>query len=174
VGATRKRRYLQAATATLVALAGLAVISLGPSGAVLLWRAYERHVITNGPDQTGEPVRDGAVSFMVHEVRCGPDDTSVNGKVCDVTVTARNVGTGDIAVPVRAQHLRAAKGARYLPANPDSARFGDLAPQETATTVIRYDIPADAIVTHLEVRAHMYSRAVSIAIGTPYPRAVPN
>lgn len=171
---SRARRYVQAAAATLVALAALALVSLGPSGVILLWRAYgELQADAGARTGIGEPVRDGTVTFVLHEVRCGPDGGAVNGQVCEVTIAARNDGTGNIAVPARAQMLEVSKGARHLPSNSDSAQFGELAPQETTTTVIRYDIPDDATPTHIEVRGHTYSRGTPIPIGTPYPRPVP-
>lgn len=158
---SRERRYARTIT-IFVALAGLGLLALGPGAMVLLWRAYDGlRAVT---DTTSSVVRDGAVTFELHTVRCNPDDTSLNGQVCEVTIAARNNGTEEISVPGRAQMLCVREGARHLPTDPDSTPFGELAPREAVTAVMRYDIPAGATVTQIEVRSGVYSDGVPIPI----------
>lgn len=161
---SHEHRYARTIT-IIVALAGLGLLALGPGAVVLSWRAYEElRAVTHTTDRV---VHDGSVTFELHKVQCGADDGSVNGQVCEVTIAARNDGADEISVPGRAQMLAVAEGARHPPADPDSTPFGELAPREAATAVMRYDIPKGVTVTRIEVRSDMYSEGVPIPIVKP-------
>ncbi|HLU32969.1 MAG TPA: DUF4352 domain-containing protein [Natronosporangium sp.] len=152
----------------LIATTGLALLILGPSGIAFLVRDYAtaEPAITH---HLGEPVQDGAVSFVVHQVRCGPHEDARHGLLCEVTLGARNTGESEVAVPSNAQSLHVSPGARHLPTSTGSDSFGSLAPGEAATAVLRYDLPADAEITQLRLRAGTYSRGVPVAVDYIYP-----
>src|SRR5690606_14835374 len=84
----RRRR---AGLLALVAVGGLALLVLGPAGVALLVRDYATGESTT-THRIGEPVRDGPITFVVHQVRCGPHEDSVHGRLCEVTLGARNDG----------------------------------------------------------------------------------
>lgn len=163
-GSSRRRGGLLA----LVAVTGLALLTLGPAGIALLVRDYATGEPTAG-HRIGEPVQDGPVTFLVHQVRCGPHEESVNGRLCEVTLGARNDGKREVTVPSTAQSLLVSPGARHLPTRAGTDQFGTLAPGEAATAVIRFDLPADAEITQLRLRADTYSRGVPVAVDFIYP-----
>ena len=154
--------------AGLVALAGLAVLVLGPIGLAVGLRDRTEA----GPPRTGNllgtEVRDGPVRFVVHAIHCGLTPDAFNGQLCEVTIEARNEGAAAVTVPGPAQLLYGSDGVRFLPAiDTERAPFGSLAPGEAATAAIRFDLPYTAVATVVEVHAGPYTPGRLVAIGGP-------
>jgi hypothetical protein len=142
------RRGWRPGVAGLVALAGLALLTLGPAAAVAAWQEHaEQRAQVRSDHHVGDPVQDGRVTFVVHEVRCGAAEESTHGQRCEVLLGARNDGADDVTVPARAQTLHVLQGARHLPTTAGTGRFDSLGPQQTATEVISFDLPLDTTVT---------------------------
>lgn len=149
------------------ALAGLAAMALGPAGIVLLWREQgerQEAAVAAVAHYVGTPVRDGSVTFVVHELRCGSDRESPAKRRCEVTLGARNEGSQKVEVPAAAQWLRVAEGARHQAVNLDERMLGELAPGKSATAVLVFELPRHATVTHLEVRADPYSPGTPVDV----------
>lgn len=162
-----RHQVLRPAATAAAALAGLATLTLGPAGIALLWQAGAEHRQAEAAATAtylGTPVRDGPVTFVVHELRCGSDDESTYGRRCEVTLGARNDGRGTVTVPAGAQWLRVAEGARHQAVNLDEATLGELRPGQSATTVLVFDLPRHATVTHLEVHADTYSQGAPVDV----------
>jgi hypothetical protein len=158
----------------LVALAGLALVALGPAALVVAWRDHAAHLERAQAQETyrvGDPVSDGPVTFVVHEVRCGaaPEEETTHGQLCEVTLGARNDGEEAVRIPGGAQILRGSLGARHQPTRAGATLLGTLEPRQAATAVLQYDLPLHSTVTHVEVRADTYSRGIPVAVGAPYP-----
>lgn len=169
-GATPRERSRHALVASLVALAGLALLTGGPAVVALGWHGFSQLQARGAAEsQLGVETRDGPVSFVVQDFRCGPEDGSVNGKLCRVWIAARNDGTAEVTVPGTVQRLHGPEGARHLPAKVDRTPFGTLEPGQTGTALITFDLPALAPVTHLEMHADPYSPGATIAVGEPRP-----
>lgn len=165
-------RYWRGGAAALVGLAGLALIAFGPAGIALGTRDLaqrQAQAAATAGHPLGREVRDGPVSFVVHQVNCGKLETGSRsrfGQLCEVTVEARNDGTEEVTVPGVAQRLRSSEGARHAPiARPGSNPFGTLAPGQAATATVRFDLPAQATATHVEVHASPYTRGQPVVIG---------
>lgn len=164
------QNHWQPVVTGLVALAALAMVTLGPTVAVLVWHNNTSQAQAAPTYRVGDSVRDGPVTFVVHQVRCGAaEEDSLHGRLCEVTVGAHNEGTEKAPAPSLAQTLHVSEGARHQPVRPGTGRLGPLEPGQSATAVIRFDLPLAATITHLEVRATTYARGVPVAVGTPYP-----
>ncbi|HEY8475038.1 MAG TPA: DUF4352 domain-containing protein [Natronosporangium sp.] len=172
-GSRRRRERGRFAAAALAGLAGLGVLTMTPAGLALGFREYlhrQTEAALAAQHQVGTEVRDGPVVFTVHNIFCGPEPETENGQLCQVTIAARNEGTEEITVPGNAQLLYGSKGARLRPVPGDEEPFGKLAPGQTATATIPYDIPAASKVTHVEVHATAYTRGQPVYIdGRPLP-----
>jgi hypothetical protein len=174
------RHRWHAAAAAAAGVLGLALLTAGPAGVVLGWRAFSSYQVTAAASRThlGTPVRDGAVAFVLDDVRCGPDRLGPEdepyramGRFCLVTVTARNDGNEPVRIRQLAQRAHGTAGARYIPdpvaaryANPDGDPFGRLRPGESVTGVLVFDIPPAARLTHVEVHAGVYTRGVAVSV----------
>jgi hypothetical protein len=174
LAATWWRRYWRAGAATLTALAGLGLLTIGPASVALGVRDYaqrQAEAAKSAQHQVGTEVRDGPVTFVVHNIHCGPAEAeTVNGQLCEVTVGARNDGAEEITVPGPAQVLHGTGGARLRPLPGDAKPFGKIGPGEAATATIAFDIPSQSVVTHVEVHASSYTRGQAVVIdGRPLP-----
>jgi hypothetical protein len=168
------RRHGRATAAALAALAGLALLTLGPAGVALGLRDHaqrQAEAARAAQHQLGTEVRDGPVTFIVHNIHCGPAEAeTVNGQLCEITVGARNDGAEKIPVPVGVQVLYGTGGARLRPVPEESTPFGTLEPGEAATATIAFDIPARSVVSHVEVHATPYTRGQVVIIDSrPLP-----
>jgi hypothetical protein len=173
----RRRHAAMAATAAAL---GLALLTAGPAGAVLGWRALSAYQMSAAASRTnlGTPVREGAVVFVVDDVRCGPDRLGptgdqyrAEGRFCLVTMTARNDGIEPVRIHQLAQRAHGTAGARYIPdpaaaryANPADDPFGRLPPGGSVAGVLVFDIPPAARLTHVEVHAGVYTRGVAVSV----------
>lgn len=162
-------RFWKPAVASLTALVGLALVTLGPAAVALLWqdRSQSQAQERAGQHYLGMPVRDGPITFVIHEVRCGPDSEATHGQRCEVTIGVRNDGAEETTVPGSAQRLRVAEEAWHQPVNIDKELFGALAPGKTATAVLGFDLPRHVTATHVEVHSDTYSRGQPIDVGGP-------
>jgi hypothetical protein len=168
------RRYWRGGAATLVALIGLGLVTAGPAGVAAGLRDYaQRQVAAAAARQhlLGTEVRDGPVTFVVHQIQCGAaEDETANGQLCEVTIGARNDGDEEVTVPGSQQLLYGTKGARHRSATGESEPFGTIAPGEAATATIAFDLPPGWVATHVEVHATPYTRGQAVAIdGPPLP-----
>lgn len=168
------------AAAAAVGVVGLALVTAGPAGVVLGWRALSSYQTTAAASRThlGTPVRDGAVVFVVEDVACGADRLGpeadphpATGKFCLVRITARNDGPEPARIHQVAQRAHGAAGARYLPdpaatavANPDGDPFGELPPGGSLAGVLVFDVPPGAGITHVEMHAGVYTRGVAVSV----------
>lgn len=175
VWVARWHRHKRFGTAALVALAGLSLLAFGPAGFALGFHQYtvhtERAHLEKQP--VGDEVRDGEVVFVVHEVRCGPAGPaeSVHGRLCDVTLSARNDGVHPVHVPADRQLLAGPDGLRHLPTIADPAPLGTLSPGAAATSVLTYDLPEQATITHVMVHGGPYTSGEPVGLsGPPLPR----
>lgn len=162
-----RHRVLRPAAVAAAALVGLAALTLGPTGLLLLWQArveHQRAEAAATATYVGSPVRDGPVTFVVHELRCGSDDATTFGRRCEVTLGVRNDGTHPVTVPAEAQWLLVAEGARHQAINVDDIPLDELGPGQSATAVLVFDLPRHATVTHLEVHADAYSHGVPVDV----------
>lgn len=162
-----RRRILRPTVAVVAALAGLTLVTMGPAAIVLLWHKHDERqeaAVAATAHYLGSPVRDGSVTFVVHEVRCGSDRDDTSRRRCEVTVGARNDGSDTVNVPASAQWLRVAEGARHQPVNRDDQLLGELAPGRSATAVLVYQLPRHATVTHVELRAGPYSPGTPVDV----------
>lgn len=162
-----RRRVLRPAVTATAALLGFTSVILGPAGIALLWQHREERqeaVLAATADYLGTPVRDGAVTFVVHELRCGSHDESPAKRRCEVTLGARNDGSATVTVPAAAQWLRVAEGARHQAVNQVEQMLGELAPGQSATAVLVFEVPRHATITHLEVRADAYSPGTPVDV----------
>ena len=160
-------RFTRASAASLMALAGLVLMVVGPTATALGWHEYVRirTATTDTSHPLGAEVRDGPVTFVVHEVRCRTTDEggSLNGKRCEVTVTARNDGEEPVTIPGSAQMLHSPEGVRHLPTS-GPRPFGTLAPGQDARAMIKFDVPARVEVTHVGVHADPYSEGAEVRL----------
>lgn len=164
-------RHWRGGLTASVALTGLALLALAPAGVALGVHdaAQPDPRAAGGTHHLGTEVRDGAVTFVAHKIHCGAaPEQSTNGKLCEITVGARNDGAAPVTVPGLVQFLHSADGARHLPAG-DRAPFGVLEPGGAATATLRFDLPPRATATGIELHASAYSPGVTVAVGTPYP-----
>ncbi len=165
----RGARFGRASAAGLVALTGLAAITLGPAAIAIGWHA--QHQIRIAEEATRNPigteVREGTATFVVHEVRCGANDDTVHGQRCTTEITVRNDGEEELTIPGTAQVLHGPDGVRYLPVLDDPEPFGTLEPGEDATATFEYDLPPHGRVTHVGVHFDVYSRGEAVTIGGP-------
>lgn len=160
-------RFGRALAASLVALAGLAFIAVGPTAVALGWHGY---LGLRAAEQAaaepviGSEVRDGPVGFLVQEVTCELDAAwSVHGRLCEVHLVARNHGEEPVTIPGRAQALDGPDGLRLLPVSGPEP-FGTLHPGDEETAVIEFDVPPHAVLTHVGVHADAYSEGVQIRL----------
>lgn len=161
-------RISRRAVTALVGLAGLAVLALGPTGLALGWHEQAQRADREAPEHLlGAEVRDGPATFVVHEVRCGDGEDTVHGQRCLATVAVRNDGDARLTIPGQAQVLHGPDGVRHLPVDGNPMPFGVLPPGESATTVIEFDLPSHAMVTHVGVHADVYSEGVPVSLGGP-------
>lgn len=162
---TRRGTVVRVSATLLVALAGLAVIILGPTGLAVGWHEHtqEQAAAEQAKHPLGSEVRDGPASFVVHEVRCGADDETRHGQRCVATVAVRNDGEETLRLP--GVQLHSPDGVRHVPAAADPAPFGTLEPGDSTTSAIEFDLPPHAEVTHVGVRADPYSSGVAVFIG---------
>lgn len=165
-------RLSQRTIAGLVAIGGLALVTLGPTGLALGW--HER--VQRSSEQTvrylpGMELRDGAATFVVHEVRCGHDDEqAVHGRRCHATIGVRNDGAEPLTVPTSAQQLYSPEGVRHLPVSGQAKAFGTLDEGQSTTAVIEFDVPRDVEITHVGVHADPYSHGYAVSLpGPPLP-----
>jgi len=109
----------------------------------------------------------------VHTLRCGtaPPEQAVNGRICELTLAVRNDGPDPVTVPAGIQRLAGPKGTRHLPVpDTDPAPFGTLAPGQAATARLRYDLPPQAEITHVEVQARPQTDGAAVNLpGEPLP-----
>jgi hypothetical protein len=163
------RRYWRGGAAALVALTGLGLVTMGPAGVAAGLRDYtQRQAATAAARQhlIGTEVRDGPVTFVVHQIQCGAaQDETANGQLCQVTIGARNDGDEEVTVPGTEQLLYGTKGARHRSVTGESEPFGTIAPGEAAAATIPFDLPPGWVATHVEVHATPYTRGQVVAIG---------
>jgi uncharacterized protein DUF4352 len=169
--ASRWRRHWRAGIAAVVALAGFALMALGPAGFAFGVRdelQRRADAVQAAQLKLGTEVRDGPITFVVHSVHCGAaEKETTNGQLCEVTIGVRNDGTEELAVPGPAQVLYGSAGARLRPVPGDAEPFGKIGPGQAATATIPFDVPATSVITHVEVHATSYTRGQAIALGTP-------
>jgi uncharacterized protein DUF4352 len=164
-------RYWRPVAAAATALAGFALVALGPAGFALgvrdqLQRRTE--AVQTAQLKIGTEVRDGPITFVVHSVHCGAaEEETLNGQLCEVTIGVRNDGPEELAVPGPAQVLYGSAGARLRPVPGDSEPFGKIGPGQAATATIPYDVPSTSVITHVEVHATSYTEGQAIALGGP-------
>ncbi len=149
-----------------VAAVGVVALVVGPALAVVAGYELFRRPPEPDPSQAvGTEVRDGPAVFVVHEIRCGPDEKrTAHGRRCEVLVSVRNEGAEKLPVPLNLQMLHGPEGVRHLPAKVHAPRW-TLAPGEQTTAVLDYDLPLHAPVTHVGVRATPHSAGQEVAIG---------
>lgn len=155
----------------LVALVGLGVLVLGPALVAAGWYVTARAQADRpDPFHLGQEVRAGEAAFVVHEVRCGPDrEGTENGRRCEVLVSARNVAAEPLTIPGGVLVLHGPEGVRYLQYDSNPEPFGTLGPGDGATARFAFDVPPQAPLTHVGVRADPYAPDVAVAIGRPLP-----
>ena len=155
---------------------GFGLLTLGPAGIAVGVLGYA--ALNDRPGGTtlplvGTEVHDGAVTFVVHTLRCGTaePDQAMHGRLCELTVAARNDGPHEVTVPASIQRLAGPRGARHLPVpDGDPVPFGTLAPGEAATARITYDLPEHASITHVEVHADPTTDGTAVGLpGPPLP-----
>lgn len=170
------RRNRRTGLTGLIALVGLSAVTLGPAAAVtLLATQVDQPEEPTQVNRIGQPVPSGPVTFIVHEVRCGPDEQRAeHGRLCEVTLGVRNEGTSDITVPSLAQSLHVVEGARHQPIEDGTGDLETLAPAEAASVILRYDLPLGTTISHLEVRPDTYAQGQPVAVGVPYPLLTPD
>jgi len=122
-----------------------------PLGLIGLVRALTHHQHTTTVDtrpRVGAVVRDGALSFVVGQVRChvaavGPSDSPVrpeHGQFCQVELTIRDVGAGPVVFEAAAQRATGSGGAFYLPI-PEA----DLAVNGASDAIAPHDLSGDPV-----------------------------
>lgn len=169
------RRLRRTTVTWLVALVGLGVLMLGPALVAAGWYVYARAQADRpDPYHLGQEVPAGPAVFVVHEIRCGADEESTeNGRRCEVVVGVRNGGTEELTIPGGALVLHGLDGVRYLQYDSDLEPFGTLQPGDEATALLEFDVPPHAPITHVGVRADPYAADVAVAIGRPLPLRSP-
>ncbi|QSB14516.1 hypothetical protein JQS43_24050 [Natronosporangium hydrolyticum] len=170
MAATIWQEHWRAITAGSVALGGLALLAFAPAGLAL---GVERFAERNADAAIGHPlgaeVTDGHITFIVHEIRCGPDEQgeTTHGRLCEVTIGARNDGTATATIPGDRQHLAGPDGLRHLPVPGEPAPFGTLPPGTAATAVLSYDLPEHADITHVRLHGDVYTEGESVGLDAP-------
>lgn len=170
------RRIRRTSLTLTVALTGLAVLILGPAAiAVAVHLSVRGEEVPAGQRYLGDEVRSGPAVFVVHELRCGEDEeNTLNGRRCEVTVSARNHGDEDLTVPSQALVLQGPGSVRYFPAGGEAEPFGTLAPGDSATARVVFDVPPQVEITYVGVRADVYADSVPVALaGAPLPLRSP-
>lgn len=162
-GRTGAGRASRATTAGLVALTGLALLTLGPSVVAFGWHEFSqaRAAAHDTSQPVGTPVHDGPIGFVVHGLHCEASEETAHGRWCEVRVSARNHGQEEITIAGGAQHLHSGEGTRHLPVSGERP-FGTLEPGEDATAVLEFDVPPHAGITHVVVHASPYSGGVMV------------
>jgi hypothetical protein len=172
-GGAGRRRHWRGGAAAGTALAGLLLLTLGPAGIALTAQGYshQRMQATTAAHHPGTAVRDGPVSFVVYQVHCGRARKSSRfGQLCEVTVSAHNDGTEEVAIPGGAQKLGGSEGAWHHPVADQELPFGVLPPGVAGTATIRFDLPPHSRATRVEVHTSAYSRGQRVLIvGGPLP-----
>ena len=170
-------RHLRRTTLTVtVALTGLAILILAPAAiAVAVHLSVRGEDVPAGQRYLGDEVRVGSALFVVHELRCGEDrENTVNGRVCEVTVSVRNLGDEALTVPAQALVLYGPGSVRFLPVGGEAEPFGTLEPGASATARIGFDVPSQVEITHVGVRPDVYADGVPVAVpGAPLPLRSP-
>jgi len=131
------------------------------------------------PPGIGDPVRDTTVEFRVTEVSCGHRTVGegvltrrARGQYCVASFEVRNVGSALAILNVTDQHAVTASGSRHR-ANPDATAAANnlffvlpllLAPGDSATGKIVFDIPEDATLATLELHDSERSEGAIITI----------
>jgi hypothetical protein len=161
-------RWWRSGAAALVGLIGLGLVTVGPAGVAAGVRDYAQRPAAAGQHLLGTEVRDGPVTFVVHQIQCGAaEDETTNGKLCEVTIGARNDGDEEVTVPGTEQLLHGTKGARHRSVTVELEAFGTIGPGEAATATIAFDLPPSSVATHVEVHATPYTPGQLIAIDSP-------
>jgi hypothetical protein len=163
---TTRLILILAATAAILLCACIGIAT----AATFVGREVYDNVKQRNRDAVGlnELVRDGDFEFRVHEITYGTAelaDQSVtrqaSGQFCLVELTVRNVGDRPATFSDRYQRAFRADGEEYavdsaagVLANSDQQIFlNSINPGNTVTGVLVYDIPPDATITRLELRA---------------------
>jgi hypothetical protein len=157
-----------------VGLTGLVMLTVGPAALAVGAHAYaqwteQQRKVAHPP--LGTPVRDGAVTFVVHTLRCGQvaPDRAVHGRLCEATVGARNNGVEQVTIPGALQKLAGPEGTRHLPATDEPEPFGTIDPGEAATAILTYDLPTHATITHIELHGGPYTHGRLVALDAQLP-----
>jgi hypothetical protein len=162
-------------TRLAILLAAVAAVLLcGCVSAVVVTAAFGRTIIDNVRErnrETGrlnEPVRDGPLEFRVSRVDCGVPDLGDSfayqaavGQFCLVEMNVRNVG--DEPATFSDQHQRAYgehdeqfaadSGAGVLANAQQQIFLNKINPGNQVTGIVVYDIPPDASIVKIELRA---------------------
>lgn len=173
LAATVWRRHWRIITATSVAVGGLVLLAFAPAAVALGIQQYSEQsgdISGRGYPPLGTQVRDAQVVFVVHQIRCGAAEQTTQGRLCEVTIGARNGGPEPVTVPGGMQRLAGPEGLRHAPVPGEPAPFGTIAPGAAATAVLSYDVPPQADITHIVVRAGPYTEGQPVALdGRPLP-----
>lgn len=176
----RRRVRRRTVIAGIVALFGLVFILVSPFIGVRVFKALRDHhtaVVNAEANHFGDLVHDAGFDFVVHSSRCGlttltgPDGQHLkptNGSYCVVSVTVRNGGPDALELPGVVQLATGSRGAVYLPDLPADATVnsGDptLAPGETRTTDLVYDVPAGIHLVAINLHQGEDTRGVSVRL----------
>ncbi|MGH3664067.1 MAG: DUF4352 domain-containing protein [Micromonosporaceae bacterium] len=128
--------------------------------------------------RVGEPVRDGDLEIVVHDVSCGktqigPDfmAETAQGKFCLVDLSVKNTGNDVAAFWDTDQKAIDSQGRRHsvdswagLEANEDDAFLEDINPGNTVRGFIVFDIPKDAELTKLVLQGPNLGEPVMVTL----------
>ncbi|GAA3779064.1 hypothetical protein GCM10022225_78980 [Plantactinospora mayteni] len=127
-----------------------------------------------------QPARDGDLEFQVHEVRCGLTEVGdplvsqlAIGQFCVVDLAIRNLGAGPATFSDGLQTAYGPAGQRFgvdssagLLANADQLGFlSEINPGNRVTGAVVYDIPPDARIVRLRLRASAASPGIQVRTG---------
>jgi hypothetical protein len=127
----------------------------------------------------GDPVRDGAFEFVVHEVTCGittlgPQLVGVkaDGQFCLVDVTVTNVGSSAGIFTDTAQYATTLDGTRRN-ANSTAGWWANeginvwisvLNPGDSVRGTLVFDIPADTSIQAIEFHDSLFSQGIVVTV----------
>lgn len=133
------------------------------------------------PPGIGDPVRDTTIEFRVTEVTCGHSTVGegvltrrARGQYCVASFELSNVGGTLAILNVTDQYAVTATGSRHR-ANPDATAAANnvlfvlplpVAPGDSATGKIVFDIPEDAALATLELHDNERSDGAIITVNT--------
>ncbi|MGI5146898.1 DUF4352 domain-containing protein [Plantactinospora sp. CA-294935] len=127
-----------------------------------------------------QPARDGDLEFQVQEVRCGLTEVGdplvsqlAIGQFCVVDLAVRNLGLRPVTFQDSLQIAYGPAGQRFgvdssagLLANADQLGFlSEINPGNRVTGAVVYDIPPDARIVRLRLRASATSPGVQVRTG---------